>query len=183
MGTQSGTRTSWVVDAAHSKISFKVKHLMISNVAGDFTQFEGAVTTEGDDFATSSIQFSINAASVNTEMADRDAHLRSADFFDVENHPKITFEANGLQHVKDDMYEVTGNLTIKGTTKAITLSVEYGGIMTDPWGNVKAGFAITGKLKRKEWGLSWNAALEAGGVMVGEEVKLNADLELTKVAS
>lgn len=183
MGTQSGTRTSWVVDAAHSKIGFKVKHLMISNVAGDFTQFEGAVTTEGDDFATSSIQFSINAASVNTEIADRDAHLRSADFFDVENHPKITFEANGLKHVEDDVYEVTGNLTIKGTTKAITLSVEYGGMMTDPWGNVKAGFAITGKLKRKEWGLSWNAALEAGGVMVGEEVKLNIDLELTKVAS
>jgi len=110
----------------------------------------------------------------------RNAHLKSADFFDVENHPKIIFEGKGLKDLGDDLYDLTGNLTIKGVTHPVTLSVEYGGIMADPWGNVKAGFSITGKIKRKEWGLTWNAALETGGVLVGEEVKINCDVELVK---
>ena len=178
MSTQELTK--WAIDPSHSKIGFKVKHLMISNVLGNFKTFEGQVSTAGNDFSTSVISFSLETASVDTEIADRDAHLKSADFFDVENHPKITFEGNGLKDLGDDLYDLTGNLTIKGVSHPVTLSVEYGGIMADPWGNVKAGFSITGKIKRKELGLTWNAALETGGVLVGEEVKINCDIELVK---
>jgi len=178
MSTQE--KTKWAIDPSHSKIGFKVKHLMISNVLGNFKTFEGLVTTTGNDFSTAEISFSLNSTSIDTEIADRDTHLKSADFFDVENHPKITFEGKGLKDLGDDLYDLTGNLTIKGITHPITLAVEYGGIMNDPWGNVKAGFSITGKIKRKDWGLNWNAALEAGGVLVGEEVKLNCDIELVK---
>jgi polyisoprenoid-binding protein YceI len=173
--------TKWAIDPTHSKVSFKVKHLMISNVLGSFREFEGTATTEGDDFSTAQISFSLNAASVDTEMADRDAHLKSADFFDAEKFPKLTFAGKGLKDLGDDMYELTGDLTIKDVTKQVTLSAEFGGIGTDPWGNVKAGFSVSGKINRKDFGLNWNAALEAGGVLVGEEVKLSADIELTKV--
>lgn len=175
--------TKWVIDSTHSKVSFKVKHLMISNVLGSFREFEGAATTEGDDFSTAKISFSLNASSIDTEVADRDAHLKSADFFDAEKFPKLTFSGNGLKDLGDDLYELTGDLTIKDVTKPVSLQVEFGGVMTDPWGNVKAGFSVSGKINRKEWGLNWNAALEAGGVLVGEEVKLSADIELAKVAS
>ena len=180
MSTQE---TKWAVDPTHSKIGFKVKHLMISNVLGSFREFEGEVSTVGNDFSKSVIHFSLNAASVDTEIADRDGHLKSGDFFDVENYPKITFEGKGLTDLGDDLYTLTGNLTIKGLSHPVTLNVEYGGVMADPWGNVKAGFAITGKIKRKDWGLNWNAALEAGGVLVGEEVKINCDIELVKQAA
>ena len=173
--------TKWAIDPTHSKVSFKVKHLMISNVLGSFREFEGTATTEGDDFSTAQISFSLNAASVDTEMADRDAHLKSADFFDAAKFPKLTFAGKGLKDLGDDMYELTGDLTIKDVTKQVTLSAEFGGIGTDPWGNVKAGFSVSGKINRKDFGLNWNAALEAGGVLVGEEVKLSADIELTKV--
>lgn len=175
--------TKWVIDPSHSKVSFKVKHLMISNVIGHFGQFEGTVLTAGDDFSTAAINFSINTASVSTEIADRDAHLKSPDFFDAEKYPKITFAATGMKDLGDEMYELTGDLTVKDITKSVTLTVEFGGVMTDPWGNVKAGFSLSGKINRKDWGLNWNAALEAGGVLVGEEVKITADIELSKVAS
>jgi len=156
---------------------------MISNVLGNFREFEGNIITEGDDLSTAAISLSLNSASVDTEAADRDAHLKSADFFDAENYPKITFEGNGLKDLGGDMYELTGNLVIKGIKKQIVLSVEYGGLMTDPWGNVKAGFSITGKINRKIWGLNWNAALEAGGVLVGEDVKITGDVQFAKVAN
>jgi polyisoprenoid-binding protein YceI len=176
-------KTTWSIDPSHSKIGFKVKHLMISNVLGNFREFEGNIITEGDDLSTAAISLSLNSASVDTEAADRDAHLKSADFFDAENYPKITFEGNGLKDLGGDMYELTGNLVIKGIKKQIVLSVEYGGLMTDPWGNVKAGFSITGKINRKIWGLNWNAALEAGGVLVGEDVKITGDVQFAKVAN
>jgi polyisoprenoid-binding protein YceI len=175
-------KTKWAIDPTHTKIGFKVKHLMISNVFGSFREFEGVVTTDGNDFSTADISFSLNSASVDTEMPDRDAHLKSPDFFDAASFPKITFNGKGLKDLGDDMYKLTGDLVIKGVSKPITLEVEFGGLMTDPWGNVKAGFSISGKLNRKEWGLNWNAALEAGGVLVGEEVKLNLDVELAKAA-
>jgi polyisoprenoid-binding protein YceI len=175
-------KTKWAIDPSHSKIVFKVKHLMISNVIGSFREFEGVVTTSGNDFSTADISFSLNSSSVDTEMADRDAHLKSPDFFDVVNFPKINFSGKGLKDLGDDMYELSGDLVIKGVSKPVVLAVEYGGLMTDPWGNVKAGFSISGKLNRKEWGLNWNAALEAGGVLVSEEVKLNFDIELVKAA-
>jgi polyisoprenoid-binding protein YceI len=175
-------KTKWTIDPAHSKIGFKVKHLMISNVMGNFRDFEGQVTTNGNDLSTANISFSLNSASVDTEMADRDTHLKSADFFDVGNYPKITFIGSGLKDLGDDMYELTGDLVIKGVTKKVVLPVEFGGLMTDPWGNVKAGFSIGGKINRKEWGLNWNAALEAGGVLLSDEVKIICDVQLVKAA-
>lgn len=175
--------TNWVIDPTHSKVSFKVKHLMISNVLGSFREFEGTATTEGDDFPTAQISFSLNVSSIDTEVADRDAHLKSADFFDAEKFPKIIFSGYGMKDLGDDIYELTGDLTIKDVTKPVKLQAEFGGIGTDPWGNVKAGFSVSGKINRKDWGMTWNAALEAGGVLVGEEIKLSADIELAKVAS
>jgi polyisoprenoid-binding protein YceI len=175
-------KTKWTIDPSHSKIGFKVKHLMISNVMGNFRDFEGQVTTNGNDLSTANISFSLNSASVDTEMADRDTHLKSADFFDVGNYPKITFIGSGLKDLGDDMYELTGDLVIKGVTKKVVLPVEFGGLMTDPWGNVKAGFSIGGKINRKEWGLNWNAALEAGGVLLSDEVKIICDVQLVKAA-
>ena len=175
-------KTKWTIDPAHSKIGFKVKHLMISNVMGNFRDFEGQVTTNGNDLSTANISFSLNSASVDTEMADRDTHLKSADFFDVGNYPKITFSGSGLKDLGDDMYELTGDLVIKGVTKKVVLPVEFGGLMTDPSGNVKAGFSIGGKINRKEWGLNWNAALEAGGVLLSDEVKIICDVQLVKAA-
>ena len=174
--------TKWAIDPTHSKVAFKVKHLMISNVLGSFREFEGTVETEGDDFSTAQISFSLNTSSIDTEVADRDAHLKSVDFFDAENYPIISFSGNGLKDLGDDMYELTGDLTIKEVTKPVALSVEFGGIGADPWGNVKAGFSIAGKINRKDFGLSWNATLETGGVLVGEEVKISGDVELVKVS-
>jgi polyisoprenoid-binding protein YceI len=174
--------TKWTIDPSHSKVSFKIKHLMIANVQGSFREFEGLVTTVGNDFTTSDISFSINSSSIDTESPDRDTHLKSADFFDSEKFPKIVFAGKGLKDLGDDMFELKGNLTIKDVRKPVTLSVEYGGIMTDPWGNIKTGFSVTGKLNRKDWGLNWNAALEAGGVLVSDEVKIMCDVEFMKTA-
>ncbi len=175
--------TKWAIDPTHSKVAFKVKHLMISNVLGNFKEFEGQVLTDGGDFSTAEINFTLNTASIDTEMVDRDAHLKSPDFFDAEKYPKISFFGKGMKDLGDEMYELTGDLTIKDVTKPVTLTVEYGGTMSDPWGNVKAGFSLSGKINRKDFGLNWNAALEAGGVLVGEEVKISGDIELAKVAN
>jgi polyisoprenoid-binding protein YceI len=179
---KTNEKTTWAIDPSHSKVGFKVKHLMIANVLGTFREFDAQVTTDGNDFTSAVISASINSSSVDTEIADRDTHLKSADFFDVVKFPKITFEDGRLKDLGDDMYELTGDLVIKGISRQVVLSVEFGGLMTDPWGNVKAGFSITGKISRKDWGLTWNAALEAGGVLVGEEVKIICDVELTKTA-
>lgn len=166
-----------VIDPSHSKVQFKVKHLMISNVLGSFKEFEGKASMVENDFSTAVVNFSINTASIDTETPDRDAHLKSADFFDVEKFPKIEFEGKGMTAKDEDNYELTGNLTIKGVSKPVTLAVEFGGIMSDPWGNKKAGFSVTGEINRKDWGMTWNAALEAGGVLVGEKIKLMCDVE------
>lgn len=175
--------TKWVIDPSHSKVSFKVKHLMIANVTGNFKEFSGNVETNGNDFSTANISFSLDTASIDTEMPDRDVHLKSGDFFDTEKYPTINFSGKSMKDLGDDLYELTGELTIKEVTKSVILTVEFGGIMTDPWGNTKAGFSIGGKINRKEWGLNWNAALEAGGVLVGEDVKIAGDIELAKVAA
>jgi len=173
-------KTKWVIDPTHSKIGFKIKHLMISNVLGNFKQFEGEVLTDGDNFENAEIKLTIDAASVDTEIADRDTHLKSADFFNAEKYPKLTFSDAKIVDLGDDTFEMKGNLTIKDVTKPVKLTVEFGGIMKDPWGNEKSGFSITGKINRKDWGLTWNAALEAGGVLVGEDVKIIIDVELLK---
>ena len=166
-----------VIDSAHTKIQFKVKHLMISNVMGSFKEFEGKASMVENDFTTTKVNVTIKTASIDTEAPDRDTHLKSADFFDAEKYPEIVFEGSGMTLKDEDNYELKGNLTIKSVTKPITLSVEYGGLMNDPWGNKKAGFSVTGEINRKDWGMEWNAALEAGGVLVGDKVKILCDVE------
>jgi polyisoprenoid-binding protein YceI len=175
------TKSKWVIDPTHTEIGFKIKHLMISNVKGSFDTFEANVITTGDDFMTAEIDFFLDPASISTGNADRDAHLKGPDFFDVENHKQITFLANTYENVDNDgSYELWGDLTIKGITKKIKLDVEFGGVVKDPWGNEKAGFTINGKINRKDWGLTWNAAMEAGGVVVSEEVHINCEVELMR---
>lgn len=174
--------TKWVLDPTHSEINFKVKHLMISNVKGGFQNFEATLLSDGDDFRKASVSASIDAASISTNQADRDAHLRSADFFDVENHPAITFEGTSCTRFDEENYRLTGQLTIRGVSREVSLDVEFGGIGTDPWGNEKAGFSFSGQINRKDFGLNWNAALEAGGVLVGEEVKISGEVQLVKQA-
>lgn len=173
--------TKWVLDPTHSEISFKVKHLMITNVKGNFTDFKVEAETESDDFSKARITFSANAASVSTGNEQRDGHLKSGDFFDVEKFPEITFVATSYTKGSDeDVLE--GNLTIKGVTNKVKLEVEYGGVQQDPWGNTKAGFTLNGKINRKDFGLNWNATLESGGVLVSEEVKVSAEIQLVKQA-
>lgn len=171
----------WVADLAHSELLFKVKHLMISNVKGEFRNFNAEI--DGDDFRTSSIKVNIDSSSIFTNNDDRDNHLRSADFFDVENHKEITFYSIALKAKDNENYELTGILTIKGVSKEITLDVEFGGINRDPWGNDKAGFSISGKINRKDWGLNWNSTLETGGVLVSDEVRINAEIQFLKKLS
>ena len=175
---RTATTTKWTLDAIHSELGFKVKHLMISNVKGVFNNFD--VQVQGEDFTNSEIRVTVDASSISTSNTDRDDHLKNPDFFDVENYPELTFQGTSLEQVDDDEYQLKGILTIKGISKEVVLDVEFGGMMKDPWGNQKAGFSVSGKINRKEFGLNWNAALEAGGVMVGDEVKLNAEVQLVK---
>jgi polyisoprenoid-binding protein YceI len=176
--TETSTNTKWVLDPTHSEITFKVKHLMISNVKGEFRKVSAEMN--GSDFTTSSIRANIDAASIFTNEDNRDNHLRSADFFDVENHPELTFEGTSFKKLDDENYSLKGNLIIKGISKEVAFDVEFGGIGKDPWGNEKAGFSLQGKINRKDWGLNWNAALEAGGVLVSDEVRINAEVQFVK---
>jgi polyisoprenoid-binding protein YceI len=175
-------KTSWVIDPTHSEIQFKVKHLVISTVTGSFKSFEGTVETDGDDLTTANINFSADIASIDTNQAQRDEHLRSAEFFDAENHPKMTFTSSSLEKTGEDTYKLKGDLTIKGVTKPVVLDAEYGGAMTDFYGQNKAGFEINGKINRKDFGLTWSATTEAGGVVVGDEIKLVINIQLIKQA-
>ncbi|MDP4282449.1 MAG: YceI family protein [Bacteroidota bacterium] len=175
------TKAKWVFDKAHTGIGFKVKHLMISNVKGSFSKYDAEILTEGNDFTTATIKFRMEAGSVDTANADRDKHLKSPDFFDAEKYKDITFTSTSLKKADDENYKLTGDLTIKGISKNVTLNVEFGGVVKDPWGNEKAGIMLTGKVYRKDWDLNWNVPLEAGGVLVGEEVSINIEAELQKV--
>lgn len=174
------TKTKWNLDPTHSELGFKVKHMMITNVSGSFGSFQADVETEGDDFSTANIAFTADAASVNTGNEQRDGHLKSGDFFDAENFPQLKFVSTGVKKEDDDEYEITGDLTIRGVTKPVKFKAEHGGSGKDPWGNQKTGFTIKGKINRTDFGLNWNAALEAGGVLVSEEVKFNGEIQLTR---
>jgi polyisoprenoid-binding protein YceI len=176
------TPTKWVLDPAHSEIIFKVKHLMISNVRGEFRKFSAEANLDETNLIGSSVIANIDASSIFTNANDRDTHLKSADFFDSENYKELTFTGTSFIKADDDKYLLKGNLTIKGVTKEVVFDVEFGGVNKDPWGNEKAGFSLNGKINRKDWGLNWNAALEAGGVLVGEEVKISAEVQLVKQA-
>ena len=166
--------TKWNLDPAHSEITFKVRHMMISNVKGEFKNFSIDLESADDEFKNVKANATIDTASISTNNTDRDNHLKSAEFFNAEAHPQITFETDSLN---DD---VTGNLTINGVTKPVKLEVDFGGINVDPWGQTKAGFSFEGKIKRSDFGLNWNAALEAGGVMVSDEVKIAGELQFIK---
>ena len=166
--------TKWNLDPAHSEITFKVRHMMISNVKGEFKNFSIDLESADDEFKNVKANATIDTASISTNNTDRDNHLKSAEFFNAEAHPQITFETDSLNE------DVTGNLTINGVTKPVKLEVDFGGINVDPWGQTKAGFSFEGKIKRSDFGLNWNAALEAGGVMVSDEVKIAGELQFIK---
>lgn len=170
----------WALDPTHSEVQFKIKHLMITNVTGSFTQFDANAETEGDDFSTAQLSFSAPISSISTNNEQRDGHLKSADFFDAEQFPELSFTSKRVEKVSSDTFNVIGDFTVKGISKEAKLNVELGGITKDPYGNTKAGLTISGKINRSDYGLTWNAALETGGVMVSEEVRLNAEIQLVK---
>ncbi|MEZ4900914.1 MAG: YceI family protein [Spirosomataceae bacterium] len=174
------TKTTWAIDPTHSEVQFKVKHLVISTVTGSFKTFEGTLETEGDDFADAAIQFSAAIDSIDTNMPQRDAHLKSADFFDAENFPQLTFVSTSFTQKDEDTYTLVGDLTMRGVTKSVVLTAVYGGQMVDFYGNTKVGFEITGKVNRKDFGLNWSAVTEAGGVVVSDEVKLHLNVQVAK---
>lgn len=174
-------RSTWTIDPTHSEIIFKVKHLMITNVKGEFRKFDAKVTSSGNNFSIAKVAVSIDTASIFTNNDDRDNHLRSADFFEVEKFPEIKFESTAFEKLDEQAYKLTGILTIREVSKEITLDVEFGGVIKDPWGNDKAGFSVSGTINRRDWGLNWNAALEAGGVLVSEEVRINAEVQFVRL--
>lgn len=176
----SPVKTKWILDPTHSELTFKVKHLMITNVKGEFQNFKASVDSDGPGFGSGKVSAIIDAGSIYTNNQDRDSHLKSADFFDVENHKEIIFEGTSFQKLDEDNYQLKGQLTMKGVTKQIALDVDFGGVVKDLYGNEKAGFSVNGKFSRKDWGLNWNAALEAGGVMVSDEVRINGEVQFVK---
>lgn len=170
--------TKFNLDAAHSMIDFSVKHMMVSKVKGSFTNFTADLDGNAEDLTGATISFDIDVKSITTNNEDRDNHLRSADFFDSETYPSIKFVATDIKKKDDGEYDVTGDLTIKDVTKPVTFDVEYGGKGTNPWGQEVVAFSADAKVNRKEFGLTWNQALETGGVLVGEDIKINVELEL-----
>ncbi|PIC67534.1 hypothetical protein CSV71_11380 [Sporosarcina sp. P21c] len=175
------TKAIWNVDTAHSTVEFSVRHMMISNVKGTFNEFQATIEADPQDLTDASIDFTIDANSIDTRKPDRDNHLRSADFFDVENFPNLSFKATAIEKTSDNTYDITGDFTIKDTTKPVTFQVTFEGIAKDPMsGDEAAGFTGHTKINRKEFGLTWNAALETGGVVVSDEVKINIEIQLRK---
>ncbi|MFZ1687282.1 MAG: YceI family protein [Flavobacteriales bacterium] len=179
--TSTNSLTKWTIDPAHSEIQFKVKHLMITTVTGSFQKFEADITAPGDDLSKARVTFRAEAASITTGSEQRDGHLKSGDFFDIAKHPQIIFTSTKAENVDSDgSWTLHGDLSINGIVKPIKLDVEFGGVMKDPWGNTKAGISIHGKLDRKQWGLVWNAALEAGGALLSDEVRIACEVQLVQ---
>ncbi|CAM3870818.1 YceI family protein [Aquirufa aurantiipilula] len=171
---------TWALDPTHSEIQFKVKHLMITNVTGGFTDFNVNAESSDESFTDAKISFTAKAASITTGNEQRDAHLASADFFEADKFESITFNSTGIEKSSNDEFNLLGNLTIKDVTKPVKIHVEFGGVAKDPWGNLKAGFTINTKINRTDFGLNWNAALETGGVLVSEEIKIAGEIQLVK---
>jgi polyisoprenoid-binding protein YceI len=181
--SQSTKPTRWQIDPAHSAAHFSVRHLMISNVRGEFTKLSGSALIDPVDPSKSSVEITIDAASINTREPQRDDHLRSADFFDVANHPTLTFRSTQVAALGADNFKLTGDLTIRGVTKKVAFDVEGPTpAVKDPWGNVRAGVTATAKINRKDFGVAFNALTEAGGVVVGDEVKITIEAELIQQA-
>lgn len=170
----------WKLDHEHSEIEFRVRHMMISTVKGQFGSFDVTLQSESENLSNASIYVSVDVASIRTKNDQRDAHLKGEDFFNVELFPKITFKSTSVTKKSADEFSLIGDLTIKNSTQPVTLDVELGGVAKDPWGNEKVGYTVVGKINRSDFGLSYNAALETGGVMVSEEVKFSADIQFVK---
>lgn len=171
---------SWQIDPAHSHIQFSVRHMMISTVRGEFENFGGTIDFNPENPEQSQVSVRIDTASINTRQTDRDNHLRSADFFDAEEYPAILFESKRIEQTSSDKGRVVGDLTIRGVTREIVLDVEYAGTARSPWGTTSAGFSATTSLDRKEWGLTWNQALETGGVLVSDKIKVGVEIEIVQ---
>ncbi len=176
------TLSKWKVDPTHSGVEFSVKHMMIARVKGSFKNFEASIEADPADLTTADIEFKVDLSSVDTGSADRDTHLKSGDFFDVEKYPHMTFKSTEISKKNEDEYNVTGDLTLHGHTQPVTFTATFEGEGKDPWGNHVAGFAAEGKVNRTEFGLTYNAALETGGVLVGEDVKVSLQIEAAKQA-
>jgi len=173
-------QSTWNFDASHSSVRFAVDHMVISEVEGKFTSFEGTVESSKEDFSDAKINFIIDVNSIDTDNEKRDGHLKNEDFFDTPKYPKMTFESTSVKKIKEGKYKLIGNLTLHGVTKEITLTMNHGGTIKDPWGNTRAGLKVTGILNRTDFGLKYNSTLEAGGLMLGEEVELSCKMELVK---
>lgn len=175
-------RTKWALDPTHSEIQFKVKHLMISKVTGHFQKFDATVETEGDDLTTAKVSFTADVNSISTNNEQRDAHLRTGDFFDAENHSQLSFVSGRLEKIDGEHYKLYGTLTMRGVSKNVVLDVEFGGMIQDPWGNARVGFTVTGKINRKDYGVSFSMVSETGGVLLGEDVSIQVQTEFVKIA-
>ncbi len=172
---------TYTIDPSHSRFGFVARHAMVTKVRGSFNEFEGTLDVDGDDPTKSSAELVIQVASIDTRNADRDAHLRSSDFFAMDEHPEIRFQSTGVELTDDeDVYRVTGDLTIRGVTKPVTFDLEFTGAAIDPWGQTRIGFEGSTVVNRKDWGVSWNAALEAGGVLVSEKVTIEFEISAIK---
>lgn len=176
------SRIKWSADPLHTQISFKVKHLMISNVSGSFTKFDINIESEDENFGKPVVSFTADVNSITTGIEQRDTHLKSSDFFKGDEYPQISFTSTAYEKIDSERFKLLGNLSMRGVTKLVTLDVEFAGLMNDPWGNLRAGFTITGKINRTDWGLTYNAFLETGGVVVSEEVRITCEVELIKEA-
>jgi polyisoprenoid-binding protein YceI len=176
----TAVKTTWGIDTAHSEVQFKVKHMMVSTVTGYFNQFDGSVESESEDFEGASIKFTAEIDSIDTRNEQRDAHLKSDDFFNAEAYPQLIFESTSFTQKENGNYRLLGNMTIRDITKEIEMDVEFNGTAVDPYGNTKAGFEINGKINRKDFGLKWNAITEAGSVVVSDEVRLSINVQLIK---
>jgi polyisoprenoid-binding protein YceI len=174
------SKTKWLLDPMHSELQFKIKHLMISNVTGSLKNFHAEVETDDEDFSTAKINLEAQMDSISTNNEQRDAHLRNSDFFEVEKYPQLQFRSTKVEKVDSDTFVLLGELTMKGVTKPVKLNVEFNGTTKDPWGGERAGFMITGKIHRADWGINFNSVLETGGVVLGEEVKINSEIEVVK---
>jgi polyisoprenoid-binding protein YceI len=172
--------TNWKIDNMHSIIGFKVRHMMISNITGNFGDFNADTTVVNDDFSTAKFNFEASIDSINTGVADRDGHLKSTDFFDSASYPKLTFHSESITKKSDSEFEVSGIMNIKGVEKPIVLSMDYAGIAVDPYGQTKAGMSLTGKVKRSDFGLTWSAVTEAGNIVLADDIHLNCEIQLVK---
>jgi polyisoprenoid-binding protein YceI len=175
------SKITWALDPTHSEVGFKVKHLMITNVSGSFSKFNAEVSSEDETFSKADIVFSADIDSISTNNEQRDGHLKSPDFFDAANHPQLIIKADGLTGEGENR-KMNGTLTMRGVTHPVAFNVDFGGVAKDPWGNTKAGFTLTGTINRKDFGLNWNAPTEAGGLLVSEDVRLHAEIQLVKQA-